>query len=69
MRSAKVTGAIDEEGGNFIRLRVTVDISLPLCRGRVITMENEGNNLVSFRYKRLHNLCYWCGRLNHNDKN
>ena len=69
MRSAKVTGAIDEEGGNFIRLRVTVNISLPLCRGRVITMENEGNNLVSFRYKRLPNLCYWCGRLNHNDKN
>lgn len=45
----KLTGAIDEEGGNFIRVRVTVDISLILCRGKVITMENGGKNWVSFR--------------------
>ena len=30
----------DDDGGNFIRVRVTIDINLPLCRGRVITLEN-----------------------------
>ena len=25
------TGAVDEKGGHFIRIRVVVDITLPLC--------------------------------------
>ena len=33
----------DEEvdGGNFIRVRVRVDITLPLCRGWVLSIEDE----------------------------
>lgn len=38
----KSTGAVDEEGGHFIRVRVLIDISLPLCRGRLITMDSRG---------------------------
>ena len=38
----KSTGAVDEEGGHFIRVRVLVDISLPLCRGRLIRLEDGG---------------------------
>lgn len=38
----KSIGAIDEEGGHFIRVRVLIDISLPLCRGRLITTKNGG---------------------------
>ena len=30
------------EGGNFMRVRVLIDISLPLCRGRVISLEDGG---------------------------
>ena len=65
----KSTGAVDEEGGHFMRVRVTHDINLPLCRGRVITLAEGGKSWVSFKYERLPNLCYWCGRLDHDDKN
>ena len=63
------TKGIRESGGNgFIRVRVIVDISQPLCRGRVVTLENGTKSWVSFRYERLPNLCYCCGCLDHGDK-
>ena len=31
-----------EEGGCFIRVRVTIDITKPLCCGRVVHLEEEG---------------------------
>ena len=55
----KSTGAINEDGGNFIRVRVTLDVSLPLCRGRRITLENGDKAWVFFKYERQPNLCYW----------
>lgn len=33
-------GGVDEDGGSFFRVKVTLDVSLPLCRGRVISLEN-----------------------------
>ena len=39
-----------------------------LCRGKLITLENEKQVWISFKYERLPNLCYWCGRLTHDDK-
>ena len=38
--------------------RVTLDISLPLCRGRVVTLENRNKVLVSFEHERLPKICY-----------
>ena len=61
--------AIDDEGGHFIRVCVSVDVTLPLCRGRLITMENGTKHWIRFKYERLPNLCFWCGRLTHSDKN
>ena len=55
-------------GDGFIRVQVTVDISQPLCRGRVISLENGKELWVSFKYERLSNLCYWCGSLMHDDR-
>ena len=46
-----------------------IDITLPLCQGRVITLENGLKHWVQFRYERLPNLCFWYGRLNYADKN
>ena len=33
-------GAETEEGSSFMRVRVKVNIAEPLCRGRLITLEN-----------------------------
>ena len=57
-----------EDGGGFMRVWVLVDVSQPLCRGRVICLEDGKELWVSFKYERLPNLCYWCGRLTHNDR-
>ena len=57
-----------EDGGGFMRVRVLVDVSQPLCRGRVICLEDGKELWVSFKYERLPNLCYWCGRITHNDR-
>ena len=58
----------EDDGGKFIRVRVRLDINLSLCRGRVITVENGKKSWVRFQYERLPNICYWCGSLNHNDR-
>ena len=56
------------DGGNFIRVKVSIDITMPLCRGRIIKLKDDKQVWVSFKYERLPNICYWCGRLTHNDK-
>ena len=45
-----------------------VDISIPWCRGRVLSMEDGEECWVSFKYERLPNICYWCGCLDHSDR-
>ena len=55
-------------GDGFIRVRVKVDISKPLCRGRVISLENGKEIQISFMYEQLSNLCYWCGSLTHDNR-
>ena len=64
----KSIGAMDDVGGSFFRVRVMVDITLPLCRGRVISLTNGSKSWVNFNYERLPSVCYWCGRLDHNDR-
>lgn len=53
---------------NFIRIQVSIDLSLPLCRGRLISLNDGKEVWVSFKYERLPNICYWCGRLTHDDR-
>lgn len=61
-------GGVEEDGGRFIHVKVNLDISLPLCRGRLVSFENGKKTWVGFKYERLPNICYWCGRLDHSDK-
>ena len=39
-------GAETEEGGSFFRVRIRVDITLPLCRGRLVTFEEGKRSWV-----------------------
>lgn len=64
----KSNGVLDENGGSFFRVRVVVDITLPLCRGRVITLPNGSKTWINFKYEHLPSLCYWCGHLEHDDR-
>lgn len=50
-----------------MRVRVAVDVTKPLCRGRVMTWDGR-EGWVLFMYERLSKICYWCGRLSHDDK-
>ena len=45
-------------GGNFMRVRVVIDITKALCRGRHVSWSLESEGWVSFKYERLPNLCY-----------
>lgn len=38
----------EDHGGKFIWVRVRLDINLPLCRGRVIMVENGKKSWVRF---------------------
>lgn len=59
---------LEVEGGSFIRVRVRVDVNLPLCQGCMFSIEDSREGWVSFKYERLPNICYWCRRLNHVDR-
>ena len=55
-------------GGTFMRVRVWVDVSCPLCRGREVNFKDNLEGWVSFQYERLPNICFWCRMLSHDDK-
>ena len=70
IREVMKTIETDEEmgGGRVIRIRVKVDITKPLCRGRKIGLANGREGWATFKYEHLPNFCYWCGLLTHSKK-
>ena len=48
----------EKDGGSFLTMKVTIDINKPLCRGRLISLSHGEQSWVSFKYERLHNICY-----------
>jgi hypothetical protein len=60
----------EEERGceGCMRIRVRIDISKPLCRGRKARLASGRETWISFKYERLPIFCYWCGCLTHGDK-
>ena len=59
----------DERGfawGRFLRIRVEIDIALPLMRGCIVQVEETDPVWVDFRYEHLPTFCYRCGIIGHN---
>ena len=62
----------DSEGeggkGNYLRVRVRIDITKPLNRVRKIWSEGLVIGCAILKYERLPNFCYWCGLVSHDDR-
>ena len=58
----------DMIGGNFMHVRVAIDITLLLCRGRKVAFDDGSAGWIAFKYERFPNICYWRGQVSHNDK-
>ena len=65
VKLCEVVGAVcqsseegEMDGGSFLRMKVVIDISKPLCRGRLISLSKGEQSWVSFKYERLTNICY-----------
>ena len=54
--------------GCFLRIRVTVDVSQPLSRGRIVRLGDSDSRWVEFKYERLPIFCYLCGKVDHDEK-
>ena len=54
--------------GRCIRIRFAIDIEQPLCRGRYADLGGSDPQWISFQYERLPIFCYWCGCLNHDER-
>jgi hypothetical protein len=51
--------------GRFLRVRVEIDITQPLLRGKILEITDNKPFWVDFRYEHLPIFCYRCGRLGH----
>ena len=51
--------------GRFLRVKVKMDVSKKLVRGKKIAFEGREQRWIAFKYERLPNFCYRCGLLNH----
>ncbi|QHO52250.1 uncharacterized protein DS421_2g37840 [Arachis hypogaea] len=72
---AAVAGEVLEcnlyDGGNgqglFIKAKVKLDVNQPIKRGTNIGSKEDGIAWVDFKYEKLPTLCYFCGRLGHDE--
>ncbi|KAB2625745.1 hypothetical protein D8674_017405 [Pyrus ussuriensis x Pyrus communis] len=49
----------------FVRIRILVDTEKPLFKGCWIRRDSNKETWVEFRYERLQDFCYKCGRIGH----
>ena len=51
--------------GKYLRVRVQLDVTKKLIRGKKIVVEGGEQRWILFKYERLPNFCYRCGMLSH----
>ncbi|KAM1612308.1 hypothetical protein ACFX1Z_000989 [Malus domestica] len=51
----------------FLRVKVAVNTSNPLTTGCWLPRTNEKESWIEFRYERLQDFCYKCGRIGHSN--
>lgn len=52
----------------YMRIRVRIDVTKPLRRGKKIKKPDGTSFTVAFRYERLHVFCFVCGRVGHSER-
>ena len=58
----------DGAGGEFLRVRVSMDITKPLPRCCKLKCDGKHIGWALLKFERLPNFCNWCGRVNHVEK-
>jgi hypothetical protein len=62
-------GEDDFAAGEYLRIKVRINIMKPLMRGMMIQLGEEGRNKwCPFRYEFLSEFCYNCGIIGHDEK-
>lgn len=62
---------VDDKGfymGGHMRIRVSMDISVPLCHERLVRLGRPSPTWVDFKYERMPIFCYWCGKVDHDER-
>ncbi|KAL9679970.1 hypothetical protein QQ045_017841 [Rhodiola kirilowii] len=71
--ATKVGGLVVREGmknvevkGTYLRVRIEMPVDVPIRRGLLLQFpDDEPDQWITFRYERLPNVCFRCGRLTH----
>ena len=54
--------------GMYLRVRVSIDTTKKLVRGKTVSIEGGEGRWMFFKYEQLPNFCYKCGMLDHGEK-
>ena len=54
--------------GCCMRVGININITQPLCKGRLVNIRGPKPQWISFKYERMSILCYWCGIMNRDEK-
>ena len=54
--------------GKFLRVRIHINATGKLIRGKKVSIKGGESRWIFFKYKRLPNFCYRCRKLDHGEK-